>query len=62
VAFADRTTPLPIGCVKCAKTATRETLDFIVPTPWLANSLDFSPVDYRIWGEAAGACVPQPDS
>jgi len=41
---------------------TRETPDFIAPTLWLANNPDLSPVDYRIWGKAAGACVSQPDS
>jgi len=30
---------------------TCETPDFIVPTPWPANSFDLSQVDYRIWGK-----------
>jgi len=30
---------------------TRETSDFIVPTPWPANSPDLSPVNYRISGK-----------
>jgi len=28
---------------------TRETPDLIASTPWPANSLDLSPVDYQIW-------------
>jgi len=30
---------------------TRETPDFIAPTPWPAISPDLNPVDYRIWGK-----------
>jgi len=41
---------------------THETPDFITPALWPANSPDLNPVNYQIWGEAAGACVPQPDS
>ena len=38
---------------------THETPDFITPALWPANSPDFNPTRF---GEAAGACVPQPDS
>jgi len=50
VTFADRTTLwLPIGYVKTVQLLTRETLDFITPALWPANSPDLSPVGYRIW-------------
>jgi len=63
VTFADRRTLLPIGRVKTNQLLTRVTLDFIATTPWSANSPKLSPVDYWIsLQEAAGACVPQPDS
>jgi len=35
---------------------TCETPDFIVPTLWLANSPDLSPVDYQIWGICRRMC------
>jgi len=55
VTFAERTMPLPLERVKTVQLLTRETPDFITLALWLANS----PVDLE---EAAGACVPQPDS
>jgi len=33
-----------------------ETLNFIIPTPWPANSPDLSPVDYWFW-EKLQECV-----
>jgi len=30
---------------------THETPDFITPALWPANSSDFNPVDYQIWGK-----------
>jgi len=61
VNFADRTTLLPIGCVKTVQLLIRETPDFIAPTLWPANSSDLSPVHYLIWGKLQ-ECIPQPDS
>jgi len=50
----------PTGCVKTVQLLTGETPDLISATLWPAISPDL------IWlpdmGEAAGACVPQPDS
>jgi len=39
---------------------THETPDFITPALWPANSPDLTP-STTWFGEAAGACVPQPD-
>jgi len=55
--LSNRTTRLPTGHV-----LTRETADFITAALWPANSPDLNPVDLGDLVEAAGACVPQPDS
>ena len=62
----DRTTILPREHVRRRETVnllTHETPDFITPALWKANSPDLNP-GRRLpdLGEAAGACVLQPDS
>jgi len=34
-----------------------ETPDFITPALWPANSPDFNPVDYQIWGSCRSVCT-----
>jgi len=62
VTFADRTTLLLIGCVNTVQLLNHETPDFIAPTLWTAPTVLTSAKYTTGSGEAAGACVPQPDS